>query len=182
MRQWILRITEYADRLIDGLDGLNRDESMKELERNWIGRSEGTEFTMQLDGFDETIGIYTTRIDTVFGMSFVAIAPEHPLVDKITSKEHKKAVEKYKDEAKHKTQLERTELQKEKTGVFCGAYAINPFNDKKVPIFVSDYVLANYGTGVVMAVPAHDERDFEFAEKYDLPIIQSIKPALYENK
>lgn len=109
-------------------------------------------------------------------MSFVAIAPEHALADKITTKEHKKEVEKYQEAAKHKTQLERTELQKEKTGVFCGAYAINPFNNEKVPIFVADYVLANYGTGVVMAVPAHDERDFEFAKKYKLPITRSIAP------
>jgi len=120
--------------------------------------------------------VYTTRVDTVFGMSFVAIAPEHPLVEKITTTEHKKAVETYKEEAKHKTQLERTELQKEKTGVFCGAYAINPFNNKKTPIYIADYVLAGYGTGVVMAVPAHDERDFEFAKKYNLPITNSILP------
>jgi len=307
MKQRVLRITKYAERLLEWLDTLKREESMKDLERNWIGKSEGTDFTMKViteendkaawmvieksiettaiqellsfwevnieatdpdrwnfyrilvDKKDEkkfiaflwknlktkwnngepsswyadsdwttnmvvfsggkifdtstdewcaqardygiSLGIpehqvrfsprtyspwykdhskrfsvYTTRIDTVFWMSFVAIAPEHPLVDKITTKEYLKEVEKYKDAAKHKTQLERTELQKEKTGVFCGAYAINPFNGEKVKIFVADYVLANYGTGVVMAVPAHDERDYEFAKKYKLPIKNSILP------
>lgn len=174
MKQRVLRITKYADRLLEWLDTLKREESMKDLERNWIGKSEGTEFDMQVDGMNEKFSVYTTRIDTVFGMSFVAIAPEHPLVDKITTKECHQEVEKYKDAAKHKSQLERTELQKEKTGVFCGAYAINPFNGEKVKIFVADYVLANYGTGVVMAVPAHDERDFEFAKKYNLPIAEVI--------
>ncbi len=313
MKQRVLRITKYAERLIEGLDDLKREESMKDLERNWIGKSEWTEFKMkviteekdraarmvieksieptaiqELLSFWEThieatdwdrwnfyrilvnkkdekkfieflskhmktknekwnleyryadsdwttnivvfsggkmfdtsteewckdareygisVGIpeyqvnfspwkfspwyknhsnrfevYTTRIDTVYGMSFVAIAPEHPLVDKITTKECKKEVETYKEKAKHKTQLERTELQKEKTGVFCGAYAINPFNNEKVPIFVADYVLANYGTWVVMAVPAHDERDFEFAKKYDLPIKYVIHPLIWNNR
>ncbi|HBB03544.1 TPA: hypothetical protein DCZ39_01380 [Patescibacteria group bacterium] len=126
--------------------------------------------------------MYTTRIDTVYGMSFVAIAPEHPLVQKITTAEHKTQVEIYTEAANKKSQLERTELQKDKTGVFCGAYAINPFNGQKVPVFVADYVLANYGTGVVMAVPAHDERDFEFAKKYDLPITQSIMPDSFDLK
>ncbi|MFA7298554.1 MAG: leucine--tRNA ligase [Candidatus Absconditabacterales bacterium] len=176
MRQRVLRITKYADRLLKGLDTLQRDESMKDLERNWIGKSEGTEFDMQIDGMDAKFSVYTTRIDTVFGMSFVAIAPEHPLVEKITTTENKTQVETYKEAANKKSQLERTELQKDKTGVFCGAYAINPFNGEKVKIFVADYVLANYGTGVVMAVPAHDERDFEFAKKYDLPIKCIIKP------
>ena len=176
MKQRVLRITKYAERLLEWLDTLKWEESMKDLERNWIGKSEGTEFDMHVDGMDEKFSVYTTRIDTVFWMSFVAIAPEHPLVEKITTEECKTEVEKYKEAAKHKTQLERTELQKEKTGVFCGAYAINPFNGQKVPVFVADYVLANYGTGVVMAVPAHDERDFEFAKKYDLPITNSILP------
>lgn len=195
MKQRVLRITKYAERLLEGLDTLKREESMKDLERNWIGKSEGTEFRMNIstpnsegeksptskEDFSSddskwqlSLSVYTTRIDTVFGMSFVAIAPEHPLVDKITTKECHKEVEKYKDAAKHKSQLERTELQKDKTGVFCGAYAINPFNGEKVKIFVADYVLVNYGTGVVMAVPAHDERDFEFAKKYELPITEVI--------
>ena len=176
MKQRVLRITKYAERLLTWLDTLSREESMKDLERNRIWKSEGTQFDMSVDGMDEKFSVYTTRIDTVFWMSFVAIAPEHPLVEKITTKEFMKDVEKYKDAAKKKSQLERTELQKEKTGVFCGAYAINPFNNEKVPVFVADYVLANYGTWVVMAVPAHDERDFEFAKKYNLPITQTIMP------
>lgn len=174
MKQWVLRITEYAERLIEGLDTVNRDASMKDLEKNWIGRSEGTQFKMviaseakQSTSEQLSFEVYTTRIDTVFGMSFVAIAPEHPLVEKITTQEFSKDVEQYKEAAKKKSQLERTELQKEKTGVFCGAYAINPFNNQKVPVYVADYVLANYGTGVVMAVPAHDERDFLFYKKYN---------------
>lgn len=182
MRQWVLRITKYADRLINGLDGLNWDESMKDLERNWIGKSEGTQFKMNIKDSQDAFEVYTTRIDTVFGMTFVVMAPEHPLVDKITTPDHKNEVEQYKEAAKYKTQLERTELQKDKSGVFCGAYAINPFNGKEVPIFIADYVLANYGTGVVMAVAAHDERDYEFAQKYNLPITQVIKPMLFENK
>ena len=179
MKQRVLRITKYAERLLEWLDTLKWEESMKDLERNWIGKSEGTEFDMHVDGMDEKFSVYTTRIDTVFWMSFVAIAPEHPLVEKITTAEHKNEVEIYKEAAKHKSQLERTELQKNKTGVFCGAYAINPFNGEKVPVFVADYVLANYGTGVVMAVPAHDERDFEFAKKYDLPITCVIQPNIW---
>ena len=174
MRQWVLRITKYAQRLLDGLDTLDWDESMKELERNWIGKSEGTQFQMRLQNSDDVFEIYTTRIDTVFGMSFVVMAPEHPLVEKITTPEQKEAVKAYQEQAKYKTQLERTELQKEKTWVFTGAYAINPFNNQEVPIYIGDYVLANYGTGVVMAVPAHDERDFEFAKKYGLEIVEVI--------
>lgn len=217
MKQRVLRITKYAERLLEGLDTLKRDESMKDLERNRIGKSEWTQFDMKIDlssfvkeGNHEVVedlkfSVYTTRIDTVFGMSFVAIAPEHPLVEKITTAEYKAKVEIYKEAANKKSQLERTELQKDKTGVFCGAYAINPFNGQKVPVFVADYVLANYGTWVVMAVPAHDERDFEFAKKYnsrhnensknsesfhdveimprrDLPITQSIMPDSFDLK
>jgi len=180
MRQWVLRITKYADRLITGLDKLSRDESMKDLERNWIGKSEGTQFKMEIENSKDFFEVYTTRVDTVFGMSFVVMAPEHPLVDSITTPDHRASVEAYKEQAKFKTQLERTELQKEKTGVFTGAYAINPFNGDKIPVYIGDYVLANYGTGVVMAVPAHDERDYEFAQKYNIPVIQSIKPVIYE--
>lgn len=190
MRQRVLRITAYAQRLIDGLDDLDREENMKDLERNWIGKSEGTQFKMEiLTENHPTLNpsplhgegnlffeVYTTRIDTVFGMSFVVMAPEHELVDQITTDAYKKQVEEYKDAAKHKTQLERTELQKDKNGQFTGTYAINPFNGQKVPVYIADYVLANYGTGVVMAVPAHDERDFEFAKKHDLPIMQSVMP------
>lgn len=177
MRQRVLRITKYAERLINDLDGLDWDESMKELERNWIGRSEWTQFKMFLENSEDYFEVFTTRVDTVFWMTFVVMAPEHPLVDKITTDEYKWAVEKYKEQAKFKTQLERTELQKEKTGQFTWAYAINPFNGDKIPVYIWDYVLANYGTWVVMAVPAHDERDFDFAHVHNIPIIQSIAPA-----
>ena len=177
MRQRVLRITKYAERLINDLDSLDWDESMKELERNWIWRSEGTQFKMFLENSEDYFEVFTTRIDTVFWMTFVVMAPEHPLVDKITTGEYKELVEKYKEQAKFKTQLERTELQKEKTGQFTWAYAINPFNWDKIPVYIWDYVLANYGTGVVMAVPAHDERDFDFAHVHNIPIIQSIAPA-----
>ena len=176
MRQRVLRITKYAERLIKDLDGLDWDESMKELERNWIGRSEWTQFKMFLENSKDYFEVFTTRVDTVFWMTFVVMAPEHPLVDKITTDEYKWTVEKYKEQAKFKTQLERTELQKEKTGQFTWAYAINPFNGDKIPVYIWDYVLANYGTWVVMAVPAHDERDFDFAHVHNIPIIQSIAP------
>ncbi len=174
MKQWVLRITKYAERLIDGLEGLDWDESMKELERNWIWKSSWTQFRMNIKDSEDFFEVYTTRVDTVFWMTFVVMAPEHPLVDKITTPEQLEAVNKYKEQAKFKTQLERTELQKEKTWQFTWAYAINPFNWKEVPIYIWDYVLANYGTWVVMAVPAHDERDFDFAKKHNIPIIQSI--------
>lgn len=182
MKQRVLRITKYAQRLIDWLDKLDRDESMKELERNWIGKSEWTQFKMNIKDSEDTFEVYTTRIDTVFGMSFVVMAPEHPLVDTITTVEQKQAVESYKEQAKYKTQLERTELQKDKSGQFTWSYAINPFNGEEVPIYIADYVLANYGTWVVMAVPAHDERDFEFAKKYDIKITQSIMPDSFDTK
>ena len=177
MRQWVLRITKYAERLINDLDSLDWDESMKELERNWIWRSEWTQFKMYLENSEDYFEVFTTRIDTVFWMTFVVMAPEHPLVDKITTAEYEDAVKKYKEQAKFKTQLERTELQKEKTGQFTWAYAVNPFNWDKIPVYIWDYVLANYGTWVVMAVPAHDERDFDFAHVHNIPIIQSIAPA-----
>ena len=170
MRQWVLRITKYAERLINDLDSLDWDESMKELERNWIWRSEWTQFKMYLENSEDYFEVFTTRIDTVFWMTFVVMAPEHPLVDKITTAEYEDAVEKYNEQAKFKTQLERTELQKEKTGQFTGAYAINPFNGDKIPVYIWDYVLANYWTWVVMAVPAHDERDYDFAIKHNISI------------
>ena len=176
MRQRVLRITKYAQRLLDGLDNLDRDESMKELERNWIGRSEGSQFKMKIQDSEDFFEVFTTRLDTVFGMSFVVLAPEHPLVDQITTTEQKTKVQEYKEQTKHKTQLERTELQKEKTGVFTGAYAINPFNNKQIPVYIGDYVLAGYGTGAVMGVPAHDERDFDFAKKYNLEINEVVIP------
>jgi len=171
MKQRVIRITKYADRLLKWLDNLPwRADSVKDQQRNWIGRSEWTEFDMELDWFDMNISVYTTRVDTVFGMSFVVMAPEHELVDRITTAEYRAAVDAYVDQAKHKTQLERTWLQKEKTWQFTWSYAINPFNGKKIPIYIWDYVLAWYGTWVVMAVPAHDERDYDFAVKYNIPI------------
>ena len=171
MKQRVIRITKYADRLLKWLDSLPwRADSVKDQQRNWIGRSEWTEFDMELDWFDMNISVYTTRVDTVFGMSFVVMAPEHELVDRITTAEYRAAVDAYVDQAKHKTQLERTWLQKEKTWQFTWSYAINPFNWKKIPIYIWDYVLAWYGTWVVMAVPAHDERDYDFAKKYNIPI------------
>lgn len=182
MKQRVLRITKYAQRLLDGLDKLKREESMKDLERNRIWKSEGTQFKMNIENSDLNFEVYTTRVDTVFGMSFVVMAPEHPLVDQITTDKYKIDVEKYKEDAKHKTQLERTELQKNKNWQFTWAYAINPFNWQQVPVYIADYVLANYGTWVVMAVPAHDERDWEFAKKYNIPIIQSIMPDSRDEK
>ena len=176
MKQRVIRITKYADRLLKWLDNLPwRADSVKDQQRNRIGRSEWTEFDMELDGFDMKISVYTTRVDTVFGMSFVVMAPEHELVDRITTAEYRAAVDAYVDQAKHKTQLERTWLQKEKTWQFTWSYAINPFNGKKIPIYIWDYVLAWYGTWVVMAVPAHDERDYDFAKKYNIPIIPVIE-------
>ena len=176
MRQRVLRITKYAQRLLDWLEGLDWEDSMKELERNWIGRSEGSQFKMKIQDSEEFFEVFTTRLDTVFGMSFVVLAPEHPLVDKITLDAQKIAVQDYKEQAKHKTQLERTELQKEKTWVFTGVYAINPFNNKEIPVYIGDYVLSGYGTGAVMGVAAHDERDFDFAKKYGLEINEVVMP------
>src|SRR5699024_4228118 len=174
MRQWILRITEYADRLLEDLDDLDWPESLKDMQRNWIGRSEGAEVTFQIDGYDESFKVFTTRPDTLFGSTYAVLAPEHPLVEKITSADQKEAVEKYLNDVQTKSDLERTDLAKDKTGVFTGAYAINPANNEKLPIWIADYVLISYGTGAIMAVPAHDERDFEFASKFDLPIVDVV--------
>lgn len=176
MRQWMLRITSYAQRLIDELDGLDWPESIKLLQRNWIGRSEGAHVTFKVDGIDETITVFTTRPDTLFGATYMVLAPEHRLVDEITSEEQLPAVEAYREKTARKSDLERTELAKEKSGVFTGAYAINPVNNERIPIWIADYVLMGYGTGAIMAVPAHDERDFEFAKKFDLPIKQVVQP------
>lgn len=169
MKQWFFKTTDYAERLIDDLDKVDWPESSVIKQRNWIGKSEGVEMDMAIDGSGEKITVFTTRIDTVFGMTYVVLAPEHPVATKITTKENEDAVKKYQAQAKKKSDLERQE-EKEKTGVFTGAYAVNPFNGEKVPVWVADYVLGSYGTGAVMAVPAHDERDFEFAKNFDLPI------------
>jgi len=174
MKQWILKITAYADRLLEDLEELDWPESIKEMQRNWIGRSEGAEVTFAIDGHDETFVVFTTRPDTLFGATYAVLAPEHKLVDKITTPEQKAAVEAYIEQVKRKSDLERTDLAKEKTGVFTGAYAINPANGEKLPIWIADYVLVSYGTGAIMAVPGHDERDYEFAKTFDLPIREVI--------
>lgn len=176
MRQWVLKITEYAEELLQDLEELDWPESLKEMQRNWIGKSIGAEIDFKVDDFDEKIRVFTTRPDTIFGATYMVLAPEHHLVDKITTAEQKEAIEQYKEEAAKKSDLERQELSKEKTGAFTGAYAINPANGKKVPIWIADYVLASYGTGAIMAVPGQDERDWEFAEKFDLEIVRTVEP------
>jgi len=176
MRQWMLRITEYAERLLKDLDEVDWPESIKKLQQDWIGKSVGAEVNFKVDGFDEEIWVFTTRPDTLFGATYMVMAPEHPLVDKLTSAETKETVQIYREQAARKSDLDRTDLAKEKTGVFTGAYAINPVNNEKIPIWISDYVLISYGTGAIMAVPAHDERDFEFANKFSLSIVPVVEP------
>ncbi|WP_428599865.1 leucine--tRNA ligase, partial [Sphaerochaeta sp.] len=175
IRQWVLKITEYADRLLADLDSVNWPESVKLMQQNWIGRSEGASVVFQIDGMDDSLEVYTTRPDTLFGATYMVVAPEHPLVEKLTSVEQKSAVEEYLEATARKSDLERTDLAKDKTGVFSGSYAINPVNGKKIPIWIADYVLISYGTGAIMAVPAHDKRDWEFAKKFNLPIIEVLK-------
>lgn len=175
MKQWILKITAYADRLANDLDSLDWPKSTVELQRNWIGKSKGTVITFKVKDSDKTFEVFTTRADTLFGCSYCCLAPEHPLVKEITSKDRVKEVEEYIKLASSKSDLDRTELNKDKTGVFIGAYAINPINNEEVPIFIADYVLGSYGSGAVMAVPAHDERDYAFAKKYNLPIKKVIE-------
>ncbi len=174
LRQWILKITAYAERLLDDLEKLNWSDSLKQMQRNWIGRSEGANVVFALDKGAGSIEVFTTRPDTLFGATYMVLAPEHPLVGKITAPERKKAVDAYIAQASMKSDMERTELAKDKTGVFTGAYAVNPVNGKKIPVWISDYILISYGTGAIMAVPGHDERDFEFAKKYGLPVIQVV--------
>ena len=170
MRQWMLRITAYAQRLLDDLDGIDWSDSLKEMQRNWIGRSEGAEVLFRVEDSDVEIAVFTTRPDTLFGATYMVVSPESGLLGQIVSVEHKAAVEAYQAEAARKSDLERTDLAKDKSGVFTGAYAINPANGQQVPIWTADYVLAGYGTGAIMAVPAHDRRDLEFAKKFKLPI------------
>lgn len=174
MKQWVLKITEYADRLLEDLDTLDWPDNIKELQRNWIGKSQGATVEFKLDGYQEKIEVFTTRPDTLFGATYMVLAPEHRLVDQITSPEQKSEVQNYQKRATLKSDLERTDLNKEKTGVFTGAYAINPVNGEKVPVWIADYVLAGYGTGAIMAVPAHDQRDWEFAKRFSLPIVQVL--------
>jgi leucyl-tRNA synthetase len=176
MRQWMLRITKYAERLLNDLNEVDWPQSIKRLQIDWIGKSVGADVVFKVDGFDETIRVFTTRPDTLFGATYMVFAPELDVVDVITTDEHREAVEKYREEAARKSDLDRTDLAKEKTGVFTGTFAINPVNDEKIPIWISDYVLISYGTGAIMAVPAHDERDFEFAKKFELPIIAVVEP------
>ena len=175
MKQWIIDMPKYAERLLDGLNEIDWPESTKEIQRNWIGKSIGAEVKFEVDGTSESFVVFTTRCDTLFGATYCVLSPEHQLVDKITTKEQKEAVENYKAECAKKSDLERTELNKDKTGVFTGSYAINPVNGVKIPIWISDYVLVTYGTGAIMAVPAHDERDYAFAKKFGLDIIQVLE-------
>jgi leucyl-tRNA synthetase len=178
MRQWMLRITAFAERLIDELDGLDWPDSIKALQRNWIGRSEGAEVAFAVGGGNSgaAIRVFTTRPDTLYGATYMVLAPEHPLVDALTTEEQREAVRSYRAEIASKSDLERTELAKEKSGVFTGGFAINPLNEERIPVWIADYVLMSYGTGAIMAVPAHDERDFEFAQKYQLPIREVVAP------
>ncbi len=173
--QWMLRMSDYAEDLLAGLDDTHFAPKVKLGQINWIGKSVGAEVDFKVDGFDEKFTVFTTRCDTLFGATYCVLSPEHPLVNKITSKEKEEEVKKYQEECSLKNEMERTELNKEKTGVFIGAYAINPVNNKKIPIYISDYVLASYGTGAIMAVPAHDSRDHAFAKKFNIPIIQVLK-------
>ncbi|MCL6602515.1 MAG: leucine--tRNA ligase [Paenibacillus sp.] len=175
MRQWILRITEYAERLLDDLEELDWSESIKDMQRNWIGKSVGAEVTFDIEGYDANLTVFTTRPDTLFGASYCVLAPEHELVEVITTESQRTAVAEYKEKASHKSDLERTDLAKDKTGVFTGAYAINPVNGAKVQIWIADYVLAGYGTGAIMAVPGHDTRDWEFAKQFGLDILEVVQ-------
>lgn len=174
MRQWVLKITEYADRLLEDLEELDWPESLKDMQRNWIGKSEGAELEFKIDATGHSFRAFTTRPDTIFGATYAVLAPEHKLVHDITTDGQREAVETYIDKVKTKSDLERTDLAKDKTGVFTGAYAINPASGEKMPIWIADYVLATYGTGAIMAVPAHDERDYEFAKQFDLPIVEVV--------
>lgn len=183
LSQWYLKITDYADRLLKDLDKMpGWPEKVKLMQKNWIGRSTGAEVTFEIENFSKKLQIYTTRPDTLFGVTYMVLAPEHPFVPELTNgTEYEDAVKAYQEECKHKSEIERTSLTKEKTGVFTGCYGINPVNGKKVPIFISDYVMMDYGTGAIMAVPAHDQRDFEFAKKFDLdivPVVDSQNPEI----
>ncbi len=177
LSQWFFKITDYAEELLQGLDKINWPDKTKLMQRNWIGKSVGAEVDFNVPDSNDTIKIFTTRPDTLFGATYMVLAPEHPLVDKLTTEENKTRIEEYKESIKSLTEIERTSTVKEKTGVCTGAYAINPVNNKKIPIWIADYVLLTYGTGAIMAVPGQDERDWEFAEKFDLPIIRTVQPS-----
>jgi leucyl-tRNA synthetase len=174
--QWLLKITAYADRLLDDLELVDWPDDIKTMQKNWIGRSEGANIIFDIDKFNDKIEVFTTRADTLFGATYIVLAPEHPLVDKITTSDQRKEVLDYKQKTLNKSDLERTSLNKEKTGAFTGSYAIHPLSGKLLPIYISDYILMHYGTGAIMAVPAHDERDFDFASKFRLPIVHVVAP------
>ena len=175
MKQWLLRVTAYAQRMLDGLDTLEWSDSLKEIQRNWIGRSQGAQVFFGLKGLEEKLEVFTTRADTIFGVTFMVLAPEHEAVEKITTDEYREAVAAYLDETKKRSERERMADTKRVSGQFTGGYAINPFNGTEIPIYISDYVLAGYGTGAIMAVPAHDSRDYAFARHFDLPIIPVVE-------
>ena len=175
MKQWVVKITDFAEKLLKQLDDLDWPKSTIEIQKNWIGKSVGAEVIFKVDGNSETFKIFTTRPDTMFGATYCVLAPEHPLVNKITTDEYKNAVQEYIKRCASMSDLQRTDLNKDKTGVFTGAYAINPMNNEKLPIYIADYVMMSYGDGAIMAVPAHDSRDYEFAKKYELPIIQVLE-------
>ncbi len=180
LTQWMLRITAYAERLIEDLDELDWPRSIKDMQRNWVGRSEGAmvDFPVLVPGGTDTIRVYTTRPDTLFGATYMVLAPEHPLVDEVTGIEHRASVNNYRAAAASKSEIDRTDLTKKKTGVFTGAYATNPVNGQQIPVWIADYVLVGYGTGAIMAVPGHDERDFEFAQAFNLPIVRIVAPSV----
>ncbi len=175
MKQWVIDINKYAERLLQGLDELDWPEASKTAQRNWIGKSEGANVIFKVDDTDKSFTVFTTRCDTLFGVTYCVLAPEHPLVDEITAADRKSAVDAYKKVCAGKSDLERTDLNKDKTGEFTGAYAINPVNGNKIPVYISDYVLTSYGTGAIMAVPAHDTRDYEFAKKFGIPVVQVLE-------
>ncbi len=181
MRQWILRITAYAERLLKDLDMLDWPERIITMQKNWIGKSEGVEIDFKIKNSDKTVEVFTTRPDTIYGVTYLVIAPEHSLLDELVFFPYKETLNKYREEIKSKSDLERTSLTKEKEGIFTGLYALNPVNGREIPIFAADYVLLSYGTGSIMAVPAHDQRDLEFAVRHNLPIVQVIKPASGES-
>ena len=174
MKQWVFRITEYAESLLNGLEDVDWPDNVKDLQKNWIGRSDGANVIFDIPSISETISVFTTRPDTLFGATYMVLAPEHPLVNILTEEKYKKDAAKYIEKTSRKSDLDRGELNKNKTGVFIGSYAINPLNNMEIPIWISDYVLMTYGTGAIMAVPGHDQRDYEFAKKFDLPIIQVV--------
>jgi len=174
--QWFFRITDFAEELLNDLDSLDWPEKVKKMQRNWIGKSIGTEFSMKIDGLDEEFSVFTTRVDTVFGMTYCVLSPEHNLVEKITSPKQQELVLNYKKEIAKLSEIDRTSESRERTGVFTGAFAVHPLTEEKIPIWIADYVLASYGTGAIMAVPAHDKRDFDFAQRHDIPIKTVIFP------